>query len=298
MARNHARIYATIWADPDFLALTADAQRLYMLLLSQPNLSHCGLLPLTVKRWAQKAADTHPSRIEAGLDELADKRFVVLDYDTEELLIRSFIRGDEVYRQPNVLAAASKDAVGIASPALRAELLAEIVRISSLSGLTERVTGMLGTLAGTLRRTLPAPTGEPQARTTPRATGMGSVTEVSTGSPSPTPSPTPATVPATDVAIPDDPTGRLMAEHAGAYSAIPPPSALTPVRREVMRLVAEKVPEERIRAGLARLREKRLAASLLPQLVTETTPVNRASTTDQRVAQGLALVARYEEAGE
>jgi hypothetical protein len=127
---------------------------------------------------------------------------------------------------------------------------------------------------------------------------MGSVTEVTTDSPStsPSPAPAPATVPALRADPEDDPTGRLVAEHAAAFTEIPPPSALAPVKREVMRLVAENVPADRIRAGLQRMREKRLAASLLPQLVTETTQPT--STTDQRVANGLALVARYEEAGE
>ena len=295
MARNHARIYATIWADPDFLALSCDAQRLYMLLLSQPNLSHCGLLPLTVKRWASKASDSMPSRIENALDELHERRFVVLDFNTEELLIRSFIRGDEVYRQPNVLSAAAKDAVGIVSPLLRDELLAEIERIAILDGLTERVAAMLKTLAVTLRGTLPDTPSEPLAGGSPRPTRMGSVTEVSTGSPSPTPSPAPSTVPALR-AEPEDPTGRLLIEHVDAYSEPPPLSAQARVKTEIMRLVAEHVSEDRIRAGLARMREKRLAASLLPQLVTEATTTTR-STTDERVGNVLDLAAEYRRAG-
>lgn len=72
-----------------------------------------------------------------------------------------------------------------------------------------------------------------------------------------------------DDATPEDPTTRLLTEHAAAYNQPPPPSALIAVKREVMRLVAEGVEPPRIRAGLARLREKQLAASLLPQLVTE-----------------------------
>lgn len=115
--------------------------------------------------------------------------------------------------------------------------------------------------------------------------------------------PAPATAPATATATvatrdPDDPTSTLIGEHIAAYTQPPPPSAIIPVKREVMRLVAEHVPPDRIRAGLARLRERRLAASLLPQLVAETSPVTQPSTTDARVAQGLRLVERYEAAGE
>lgn len=96
--------------------------------------------------------------------------------------------------------------------------------------------------------------------------------------------------------LPDDPTGRLIAEHAAAYDTPPPPSALIPVRREVMRLVTEHVSEDRIRSGLARMREKRLGASLLPQLVTEASTTTR-STTDERVGNVLDLAAEYRRAG-
>ena len=96
----------------------------------------------------------------------------------------------------------------------------------------------------------------------------------------------------------DDPTSALLTEHVNAYAQPPPPSALIPVKREIMRLVAEHVEPDRIRDGLARLRERRLAASLLPQLVTESTPVRRASTTDQRVSDGLALAAELKAEGQ
>lgn len=98
-----------------------------------------------------------------------------------------------------------------------------------------------------------------------------------------------------------DPTTRLLAEHVQAYTEPPPLSAQSKVKAQIMRLVAERVSEDRIRAGLSRMRERQLAASLLPQLVAEATPIGAAhkpSTTDQRVAAGLALVAKYEEAGE
>ena len=289
MARNHARILTSIWNDDDFLALSANAQRVYLMLLSQQNLSHAGLLPLTVRRWASKAKDTTSEQIETWLGELQCERFVVVDYDTEELLIRSFIRGDEVYKQPNVMAAACTDAKAIASLMLRIEVAVEVRRIRAIEGLSNRVIQLLETLSEALP--------EPLAKGSLRATGMGKGTEVSK-EPAPTPSPATATGPAALAASQDDPTSALVAEHIAAYTSPPPPSAVIPIKREVMRLVAEHVEPDRIRAGLARLRERRLAASLLPQLVSEATPISKPSTTDLRFAQGLALAQRYEEAGE
>lgn len=291
MARNHARLLTSIWNDDDFLELEQGPQRLFMLLLSQQNLSHAGLLPLTTKRWANKSKNTTVDQIEEYLQALEDARFIVVSERTEELLIRSFMRRDEVWKQLNVTKAACKDAKAIAAPRLREWLAYEVDRMRAIDGLPDAVQRELTSLA----EALPNPTGsppEPLATGAATPEGRGSVTEVSTDSPSPTPSPAPATVPALRAEPPDDPTGSLLIEHADAYTTPPPPSALVPVRREISRLVAEGVHPDRIRAGLGRLREKQLAASLLPQLVTECGP--KPSTTDQRVRGTLALAAEYD----
>src|SRR5690606_39501908 len=79
MARSHGRIMASIWSDPDFIAMRATAQRMFMFLLSQPDLSHAGLVPMRVNRWAKKAEDTTPKAIRSELDYLAERDFVVVD---------------------------------------------------------------------------------------------------------------------------------------------------------------------------------------------------------------------------
>lgn len=78
---------------------------------------------------------------------------------------------------------------------------------------------------------------------------------------------------------PDDPTTRLLAEHVNAYPDRLPTAATAKVKVEIMRLVADGIEPHRIRAGLARLREKSLSASLLPQLVSETTAVRQSDNT-------------------
>lgn len=40
MARTHGRIMAAIWNDGDFIAMRGSAQRMFMFLLSQPDLSY------------------------------------------------------------------------------------------------------------------------------------------------------------------------------------------------------------------------------------------------------------------
>lgn len=129
MARGHGRILSTIWEDNDFIALDRAQQGTYLFLISQPNLNHAGLLPLTLRRWSRKAHGLTTAGLEKTLAELDAARFIVLDDDTEELLIRSFIRNDGVWRQPRVMGAAVSGALEISSRLLRRALLEEMNRI-------------------------------------------------------------------------------------------------------------------------------------------------------------------------
>lgn len=92
--RTYGQVKLAIWDDPDFVALPVTAQRLYLMLVTYRTTSPAGLLPLQPRRWARHAVDTTTDAIMAALEVLADRRFVVIDEATEELLIRSFIRHD------------------------------------------------------------------------------------------------------------------------------------------------------------------------------------------------------------
>ncbi|MFI9463827.1 hypothetical protein [Streptomyces xiamenensis] len=146
MARGHARIASTIWEDADFLALTTDQQHLYLFLLGQPNLSHAGVLPLTYRRWARKASGLAARDLEDRMGALHTARFVVADEDTEEVLIRTFVRNDGVWKQPRMMGAMVAAAAEIESRALRAALLVEVLRIDlgQLSGEPTKAAGAGG----------------------------------------------------------------------------------------------------------------------------------------------------------
>lgn len=130
MARSEARIQVTIWSDPDFRALAPGAQWTFMFLLSQPDLAHDGVIALRTRRWSQSAAGLTPSQLLTDLKQLHEARFVVIDVDAEELLVRSFIRRDRVYRQPNVLRAAADHLPVVTSESIRYELADELARIA------------------------------------------------------------------------------------------------------------------------------------------------------------------------
>lgn len=101
MARSHARIDAAIWRNPDFTRLSADAQRLYFLLLSQPNLSLVGVIDFMPARWAKLARDTNADEIADAVGDLETARFVLVDGD--ELLIRTFVVHDLTRLNVNVV---------------------------------------------------------------------------------------------------------------------------------------------------------------------------------------------------
>lgn len=144
---GYVKLQRNIWRNTGFCNLTADAQRLYLLLISQPNLSHCGILALTPGRWAGLAADTTNADIHACLVQLETARFVMVDAGTEELWIRTYMRHDEGFRTPNMRKAIETALGTIMSATIReqAEHTAETLGVTLTGTLTERVTE---TLAG------------------------------------------------------------------------------------------------------------------------------------------------------
>ncbi|OLZ72534.1 hypothetical protein AVW11_03840 [Streptomyces amritsarensis] len=225
MARGHGRILTSIWEDDEFLDLEEREQRLYLFLISQPNLNHAGLLDLTLRRWARKSRGLTSSKLEELLHSLEAARFIVMDDDTEELLIRSFVRNDGVWRMPKVMGAMVSGALEISSKKLRRALLAEMDRVplhelndepAKLRNGTEgpSVRQQIESHIAVLRRAFADPTTDP--------TGGGS------GTPSETPSDTP------DEGGPKGSTrGR-----AGAHVHAAPAPAPTPTPAPEKRLVA------------------------------------------------------------
>jgi len=133
VARSYGRIFATIWDDKDFQARSPMAQRMYLFLVSQADLEHSGVIPLRERRWANACGALDASQIADDLKELEASRFVVIDEDSEELLVRSLIRRDEIWKQPNVFKSALGGVTAVKSARIRAALAGELQRLD-LSG--------------------------------------------------------------------------------------------------------------------------------------------------------------------
>jgi hypothetical protein len=130
MARSYAQFSTSMWRNADFLALPSALQRVYMLLSSQADVSAVGVLHLSVTRWAGRAPDTTVADINWALDGLAERRFIILDRDSEEVLLRAFLRWDNGYKNPKRLPAIKDAANEIESPLIVGALAAEFARVN------------------------------------------------------------------------------------------------------------------------------------------------------------------------
>lgn len=128
MARTSSYFKTSTWND-EFRALPISAQHLYIALWTSAGLSYAGVADWRPARIAKVAADLTPEKvIEAGLI-LHHGLYIVVDEETEEVLIRSFIRNDGLMEQPNVAAAMVRDYAKIASPAIRGVIVHELQRL-------------------------------------------------------------------------------------------------------------------------------------------------------------------------
>lgn len=189
MAREYAQIKLAIWADDDWRDLSPGARYLYLTLLTSPTLTHCG------------TADWRPARIAAlnGMSvadieraggEMVASLHLLIDEDSEEVLIRSFVRNDGLMKQPKMATAMATAHAGVASQALRGVIVHELNRLREdrpdLSGWhSERATELLG-LRSVDPSTYPLGKGSGKGNWTPFDEGSGN------GSPTPAPTPAPA----------------------------------------------------------------------------------------------------------
>lgn len=124
MARSHGVFKTSAWAPgSDFRALTPLAQWAYWMLLSQPQISNLGVLAYTPEKWARLAGGLTVDTVESAIDELAEGRYVILDRDVGELLVRTFVKHDNVWRQWQLVANARRLIQEVESDEIRGYLI-------------------------------------------------------------------------------------------------------------------------------------------------------------------------------
>lgn len=129
MARKYAQIQVSIWSDEDFKALDPLSQHMYFVLLSQPRMNLCGVIDFIPARIAQASYDLTRAEVEERVAHLDKERYVVVDNETSELLIRTFIRNDGLLKIPNVATGMASDYGEVMSARLRSAIEKELTRV-------------------------------------------------------------------------------------------------------------------------------------------------------------------------
>lgn len=184
MAR-YGKLLSSIWSDPEFTALDPHAQQLYCMLLSHTTRNHAGVLPTVTRRWTRASAGVSIADVEDALDRLAAARFVVTDWETDEVLIRTYIAHDASYKTPNSRKSLIEAARGVESNRIRVALSIELSKIDQTE-LQELGNELVERIPQPLRQGLAQ--GLRQGLAQPKAQGCGDG-YVSTVGNSPSPSP-------------------------------------------------------------------------------------------------------------
>lgn len=131
MARQYGQIKVSIWVDDDFLDLSPMAQWLFIHLSTHADLSHCGVVDWRLKRIVPKATGLTIGILESAAQELIENVYIIADEDTEEVLVRSFMRSDGLLKQRNMGAAVAKAYASVSSRTIRGVVVHELHRLKT-----------------------------------------------------------------------------------------------------------------------------------------------------------------------
>lgn len=127
--RQYALIHRAILDDPSWRCLTRSQQNLYLLLLLKLSTNLCGVVDWRPKKLAVNASDMTVETIEADAVVLEKKLYIVRDEDTDEVLIRSFLRNDTPLKSSKTAIAVRSSYTDTASSKLRGVIVFELQRL-------------------------------------------------------------------------------------------------------------------------------------------------------------------------
>lgn len=333
--RDYANIITAIWRDPAFRALKSGPQRTYLMLVTQEDISGAGTLDLTLRRWASNAPDTTPEGIDDDLVALEAAGFAYTDHDTEEVLIRTFVKHDKGYnnpkRRPVILTAANM----VRSLNLRHILWAELAKLGladSLPPLPDPSTDSQSDrrIRPTFRDVPETVAGAPPDGIDKRLSSQGNSlsdvlpdrassqnrvvvtavgTDTSTLNPQTVPPSAGATAPRAELAIVPDPgpeprtAQEIVAWWIDGCDQRPDRSTIGQISKHIKGLLEQDFQPVHIRRGITEWAAKELHPATLPSIVSHAAnraaPIRAAprSTTDSRVLDALELANRQEARG-
>lgn len=171
MPRDRATLRTDLWADLDWRNLSIGAQWLYEYLLTTPSLSYVGVADWRPNRISKLARELTTDQVREYAEQLAEARFVVVDDETEEICVRSFLRHDGALKNPNLWKSIGKAFADTSSPTILKAIAREVVRLRD-----EFPEGMGKTnpwLSGDLQTILKTSTYTPIDTPSPKGEGQG-----------------------------------------------------------------------------------------------------------------------------
>lgn len=127
--RDFAQIKLSIWNDDSFLDLSSDAQLLYFVLISHPTMNRAGVGTWHAGRLSGLCASWSRPVVEAAARELIDGRFIVIDEDTDEFLVRTFVRHDGLMKQRNLATTMAREFAAVGSRSIKGVVVWELRRL-------------------------------------------------------------------------------------------------------------------------------------------------------------------------
>lgn len=132
MAREFGRYNIAIWQDPDWREVPPLAQHLYMVLWFHPALTYCGAVDWRPGRIASMAGGWTAADVREAAACLEARHFIVVDDDTEEVLIRSWVRFDGLMKQPRLAVSYANAYAAVSSNLIRGVLIHELLKLREL----------------------------------------------------------------------------------------------------------------------------------------------------------------------
>jgi hypothetical protein len=133
MPREYAKNWFSMWADEDFCNQPVFDKLFYNMLCGQRGVNNAGVLAINYTRWrkAMRDGDRVPTErdLKTALRRMERRRYVFVDEDAGEVLIRAHVRRDELEKQPNILLSALRLMKAFDSAKFAAVMLSELARI-------------------------------------------------------------------------------------------------------------------------------------------------------------------------
>lgn len=131
MARDHARVNIAIWGSSEFRTLSPAAQHLYFVLVTSSTLNYAGVADWRPRRLSALSGGWTEDDVNRAAHELSRERVVIIDEDTEEALVRSWIKHDGLIDQPRMAVSVANAYAGVSSIMIRGVIVHELCKLKA-----------------------------------------------------------------------------------------------------------------------------------------------------------------------